>query len=234
MNTTQPMQPTTLQYDACKTLALDILEGRWTPGNAITLDDIQTRFDTSRTVAREVAKNLESLKVVEIRKRVGLIAQVPSTWNALDSTVIHWKLQSSHRIEELMQLTQLRLAIEPEAAAATAQHASLELRTQFIAWAAQLRLYGLDNQLEQFHEIDQKFHSTILQASHNDLFATLSETIDIVLAGRVEIGLYPPQPKVSAIENHEAVANAIAEQNPEQARIAMRRIVDEVSETLYA
>lgn len=233
MNTTQPIQADSLQYQACKTLALDILEGLWAPEQAITLDDIQTRFATSRTVAREIAKNLESLKVIEIRKRVGLIARDPRQWNALDATVIHWKLQSSHRIEELTQLTQLRLAIEPEAAAAAAMHASLDLRTQFVAWAAQLRLYGLGSNLELFHEVDQQFHATILQASNNELFASLSETIGIVLAGRVEIGLYPAQPKVSAIENHEAVARAIMEQNPEQARAAMRRIVDEVSESLY-
>lgn len=150
-----------------------------------------------------------------------------------DDVYAHMKARQNHFMPVSLLKSQYEDLQPLEAAAAVAMNASVETRTRFVAWAAQLRLYGLGDQLEMFHEIDQLFHSTILQESHNEFFASLASTIDIVLAGRVEIGMYPPKPKLSAIENHEAVAEAIMAQNPEHARTAMRRIVDEVSASLY-
>ena len=213
-------------------LAVDILDGRWPVGTPITLETLQSRFDTSRTVAREVAKYLEAMGAVTIRRRVGLVPRDVREWSALNPQVIRWKLMSSHRKEQLRTLTELRLAVEPAAAAAAARNATMEARAMFPVMAGELRKHGETGDLDAFHDLDVRFHSSILTSSGNDLFASMADIIGIVLRGRVELHMYPQKPKPSALDAHDAVAEAIWKGDPDRAREAMHDIVDEVAESL--
>lgn len=213
-------------------LAVDMLEGRWPAGEALTLEAIQDRFSASRTVAREVAKYLEAMGAVTVRRRVGLLPRPVEEWSALNPQVIRWKLMSSRRKEQLRTLTELRLAVEPAAAAAAARNASMEARALFPVMAGELRKSGEAGDLDTFHDLDVRFHSLILLNSGNDLFASMSDIIGIVLKGRVELHMYPQKPKPAALDAHDAVAEGIWRGNPDQAREAMRTIVDEVAESL--
>ena len=58
-----------LQDAVCRTLAIEMLDGKWPAGESLTLEDVQNRFGISRTVAREVAKTLESMGAVTVRRR---------------------------------------------------------------------------------------------------------------------------------------------------------------------
>ena len=73
-----------LQDAVCRTLAIEMLDGKWPAGESLTLEDVQNRFGISRTVAREVAKTLESMGAVTVRRRVGLVARPFSDWQALN------------------------------------------------------------------------------------------------------------------------------------------------------
>lgn len=213
-------------------LAIDIIDGRWPGGTAITLEQLQDRFAISRTVAREVAKYLESMQAVTVRRRVGLIARPVSDWAALNTQVIRWKLHSTRRTEQLRSLTELRLAVEPAAAAAAARNAPMEARAMFPVLAAELRKTGESGDLEAFHGLDVRFHELLLTTSGNELFASLSDIIAIVLKGRVELGMYPRKPKPTALDAHDMVAEGIWQGDPGKARQAMRIIVGEVAESL--
>ena len=105
-----------MQDSVSQTLAIEMLDGTWQAGDSLTLEDMQSRFGISRTVAREVAKTLESLSAVWVRRRVGLVARPFSEWQALNRQVIEWRLHSTQREQQLYSLTELRLAVEPAAA----------------------------------------------------------------------------------------------------------------------
>ncbi|ADO52225.1 FadR/GntR family transcriptional regulator [Bifidobacterium bifidum] len=194
--------------------------------------EFQRRFDVSRTVAREVAKSLETAKVVTVRRRIGLVSQPVEEWDALSTQVIHWKLHSTHREEQLRALTELRLAIEPAAATSAARYAPIDVKSRLPLLAAELRHTGENGGLDEFHKLDIEFHSLILRNSGNEMFASLSTIIATVLSGRVELHMYPQKPKPEALDAHDAVAQAIWQSSPDNARQAMHRIVDEVAETL--
>ncbi|KLN80341.1 FadR/GntR family transcriptional regulator [Bifidobacterium bifidum] len=194
--------------------------------------EFQRRFDVSRTVAREVAKSLETAKVVTVRRRIGLVSQPVKEWDALSTQVIHWKLHSTHRKEQLRTLTELRLAIEPAAATSAARYAPIDVKSRPLLLAAELRHTGENGRLDEFHKLDIEFHSLILRNSGNEMFASLSTIIATVLSGRVELHMYPQKPKPEALDAHDAVAQAIWQSSPDNARQAMHRIVDEVAETL--
>ena len=49
-----------MQDSVSRTLAIEMLDGVWKAGESLTLEALQSRFGISRTVAREVAKTLES------------------------------------------------------------------------------------------------------------------------------------------------------------------------------
>lgn len=194
--------------------------------------EFQRRFDVSRTVAREVAKSLETAKVVTVRRRIGLVSQPVEEWDALSTQVIHWKLHSTHRKEQLRTLTELRLAIEPAAATSAARYAPIDVKSRPLLLAAELRHTGENGRPDEFHKLDIEFHSLILRNSGNEMFASLSTIIATVLSGRVELHMYPQKPKPEALDAHDAVAQAIWQSSPDNARQAMHRIVDEVAETL--
>ena len=86
-----------LQDSVSRTLAIEMLDGVWKAGDSLTLEDLQSRFGISRTVAREVAKTLESMNAVLVKRRIGLVARPFDEWQALNHQVIEWRLHSTQR-----------------------------------------------------------------------------------------------------------------------------------------
>ena len=148
----------------------------------------------------------------------------PKSSPSVSTQVIHWKLHSTHREEQLRTLTELRLAIEPAAATSAARYAPIDVKSRLPLLAAELRHTGENGRLDEFHKLDIEFHSLILRNSGNEMFASLSTIIATVLSGRVELHMYPQKPKPEALDAHDAVAQAIWQSSPD--------IVDEVAETL--
>ena len=79
--------------------------------------------------------------------------------------------------------------------------------------------------LEAYLIADEEFHSTLLSASDNPMFATLRHSVSSLLEGRTE--LMPFEPNLQAIAWHREVADAVAARNPDAAQAAMLNIVEE-------
>lgn len=212
-------------------LGIEIIDGVWATTQNRTLEDIQSRFEVSRTVAREVSRHLEAMGLVRTRRRLGLVAQPISEWSALDPTLIDWRLHSTQREDQIYSLTQLRLAVEPAAAESAARFASIHVRASLLPLASEMRRTGEAGELQEFLKQDIEFHATLLKNCGNELFAALSNLVAVVLQGRTELGLMPAQPKPEALDGHEAVAEAVFRGDAEAARTAMEGILQEVRET---
>lgn len=214
---------------ACE-LGIEIIDGDWAVGASRTLEEIQSRFGVSRTVAREASRQLESMGLAHTRRRLGLVAQPMTQWNVLDPTLIGWRLRSRHRDDQIYTLTQLRLAVEPAAAASAASFAPIRTRAQLLPLAAEMRRTGEAGALEEFMRLDIEFHRLLLESCGNEMFAALGEHVAAVLEGRTKMGLMPATPKPEALDGHEAVADAVFRGDPVGARVAMQAILSEVSE----
>lgn len=213
-------------------LAHQILDDSWAPGSSVTLEEIQTRFSISRTVAREATRLLTSLGCAQFQRGTGVIACPPEHWDDLNSRVISWKLHSSYRKDELRALTELRLAVEPAAAAGCAVRGSIEARTRVAVIGHDMIKAVRESRLDDFHDLDVDFHTSILLHSGNPLFAELSSSVESVLRGRVEINMYPQQPEESALNAHEQVYRAVLNGDGSAAHNAMLDIVNEVNSAL--
>lgn len=214
------------------TIGLEITSGELACGDVLTLDRIQQRFGVSRTVARETMRVLESMGLVRSRRRVGITVQPRSNWNVFDPRVIWWRLAGSGRNEQLRSLTELRIAVEPLAAAAAARSASAAERTEIVELAADMRTLGEAGKLDEFMEYDVAFHTLLLRSSGNEMFGALSDVVAVVLRGRTQLGLMPDQPVPEALDLHERVAVSVARGASDDAEAAMAELLAEVRDAM--
>ena len=219
---------TALHDPVLDAIGLEIACGELPAGHVLTLEGIQERFKVSRTVAREAMRILESMGMVRSRRRVGITVRPRESWNLFDPRLIWWRLSGPGRDAQLRSLTELRIAVEPLAAAAAARNASAEQRDRAVALAAALRELGEAADLEAFLERDVEFHTLLLRASRNEMFTALSDMVGAVLRGRTRLGLMPRRPAPEALDLHAAVAAAISTGQAEAAEEAMRALLAEV------
>lgn len=215
-------------------LGLRIAAGEVTPGSVLTLAWIAGEYGASRTVAREAVKVLESIRMVEPRRRVGLIVRPREQWDALDPLLIHWNLRGPHRQRQLEALMELRVAVEPIAARLAAEHATAAQRVELVRLAETLHELGSRGlgASEPYLAADLEFHRVLLSAGGNPFFAALAAPVGAVLEGRTQIGLTPSIPAPGTLEEHLGTARAIADGDAasaeEHSRTHMRTVWGEV------
>lgn len=216
-------------------LGQQIISGDLPEGRTFTLQDISDRFGISRTVARETMRALEQMGLVASSRRVGITVLPRESWAAFDPTVIQWRLASAQeRAGQLRALTELRIAVEPIAAFNAAKNASDAQRAEIVELAATLRSLGESDEgaSDEFLSADIRFHQLLLEASGNDMFIALAPVLVPALQGRTQFGLQPAAPVQVAMDSHDALARAIAENRPEDAEAAARELLIEVREAL--
>ncbi|MBD5785118.1 FadR family transcriptional regulator [Cellulosimicrobium terreum] len=226
------MSTTALHTTVLDTLGRRITSGEVPAGTTLTLDSIGAESGVSRTVAREVMRLLEGLGLVRSGRRVGIVVLGPHEWNVLDPRVIRWRLEGPGRDAQLRTLTELRHAVEPLAAAGAARNASPEARAELVDIATRMRALGEAGELEDFLQLDIRMHEVLLRSSGNEMFGALAGVVAAVLSGRTHLGLMPASPVPEALDQHEAVARAVAAADPEAAEAAMASLVGEVRRAL--
>ncbi|MFD7492905.1 FadR/GntR family transcriptional regulator [Streptomyces sp. NPDC059832] len=193
------------------TLGLEIAAGEHRPGQVLRTDELAQRFDVSRTVVREVIRVLESMHLVESRRRVGVTVRPTEAWNVYDPQVIRWRLAGADRPRQLRSLTVLRSAIEPVAAGLAARNATPEQCAALTECALGMVATSRGQQLEGYLEHDIAFHRIVLNASGNEMFARLGDVVAEVLAGRTHHQVMFEDPDPAAVTLHVRLAEAVRE-----------------------
>jgi DNA-binding FadR family transcriptional regulator len=221
-----------LQDHVVDQLGREVVDGAVQAGDTYTLEEIQRRFNISRTVARDAMRSLESLGLVVARRRVGLQVRPRSEWNVNHPRVIRLRLQGPGRAQQYRELAELRVAVEPYAAHLAALRANDEQREELRAIAEGMERAGTAGDLTAFLEQDARLHSVILEAGHNAHFATLDPVVQAVLAGRTESGVLPFHGEGTAVADHVRLATAVAEGDAGAAEGASRAVVAEIRNSL--
>ncbi|MDA5145613.1 FadR/GntR family transcriptional regulator [Streptomyces sp. AD681] len=208
------------------TLGPAITAGEYPAGSVLRTDELAQRFEVSRSVMREAVRVLESMHLVESRRRVGVTVLPECEWNVYDPQVIRWRLAGSERPRQLRSLTVLRSAVEPVAAGLAARHATAEQCAELTECALGMVANSRGHRLEEYLFHDVAFHRVILTASGNEMFARLGGVVAEVLAGRTHHDVMFEDPDPAAVTLHVQVAEAVRARDAERAEHLTREITE--------
>jgi DNA-binding FadR family transcriptional regulator len=214
-------------------LGIAIVTGKYTKDNPFPVEaDLCTQYGASRSILREAVKMLTAKGLLRARPRQGTWVQPESGWNLLDPDVLRWLLERKFSPALLIEFTQIRLAVEP-AAAALAATESGPAEKAAIQKAIQ-RMLAAERGDDEPLDSDIAFHVAVLQASGNRFYAQLSELIESALRFSIKLTNRYKGVRLASVADHKKVADAIIARKPDAAASAMRNLIDEALDLIKA
>jgi DNA-binding FadR family transcriptional regulator len=214
--------PEGLTPQLVRLLTESIQNGELRPGDRLpTESGLVRQYGVSRTVVREAMSRLNAQGLVETQQgRGSFVLTSPS---AVPFSV---DASTARTPEELLELLDLRLGFEAEAAAIAARRADARkiaaVRTALAEFQKEVASPGASV------AADFEFHRSIALASGNRYFLQLLDSLgrSAIAAPRGRLAMAegsgaPSHLSLVAVE-HENVYRAIARRNPDDARAAMR------------
>ena len=178
------------------------------PGALIQEPVLMERLGFGRTPVREALRRLAQEQLVEVFPRRGMFV-------------------TNVDVRDLARISEVREALEPEAARLAAERATDAERDELLALGDQIKR-GAD-----LMALDERIHRSVYKAAHNDLMEkTLSEYY--VLALRIwMIALERDEALESAVEAHRPLLNDIALGHGDRAAERMRSHVQDFEAAMH-
>ena len=218
-----------LTYGMLDTLGRAIVTGHYDDLAFPTEAELAKQHGVSRSVTREAVKMLTAKGLLSARPRRGTIVEPSSSWNLFDTDVLRWLLERQFSVDLLIQFNQLRIAIEPEAAALAAMGG--EERDFEMISAGLKRMELAEKGLDDTLDADIAFHVAILRASRNPFFMQFRDVV--VTALRTSIRFTNRiKGRPASVADHAAVRDAIVARNAPAARETMKRLIGDVLELI--
>lgn len=213
-------RPRSLTLTLVQAINEQIQEGRLQPGHKLPTEAlVMAEFGVSRTVVREAISKLQAAGLVATRHGVGTFVVGPG-----DTPAFRITAEQLETAREVIAVLELRIGVETEAAALAAQR-----RTEHNLLEMRGALQEFRNAVEEGRDAvapDYQFHLEIARATQNEHFVELLGSMSARIIPRARLG---PDARAQrqaylmlANAEHEAILEAIARQDPESARAAMR------------
>ncbi|MEO2267492.1 FadR/GntR family transcriptional regulator [Pseudoalteromonas pernae] len=183
------------------------------------------QYGISRTAVREAVKMLAAKGLISSRPRQGIRVEPENNWNLYDTSVLKWMLESSPSLYVLKEFLQMRLAIEPQAAALAAKHGTAEAIDQIAQACNSMEEAAQDD--GDIHTPDLAFHTAVLLASGNRFFFQLRDFIRTALNVSIQHTTPAKGSKKAIAEEHMKVYKAIMNGEPERAKTMMTYMIEE-------
>ena len=214
-----------LTYGLLDSLGRAIVTGRYDDSQFPTEAELARQHSVSRSVTREAVKMLTAKGLLTARPRKGTTVQPSSCWNLFDPDVLRWLLERKFSLELLRQFTELRIAIEPAAAALAARAADAGGMAAILAGFERMKAAeaGDDDALEA----DIAFHIAILEGSANPFYLQFRDLVDTALRTSIRF-TNRFKGRTASLPQHHAVLSAIERRDPDGAKAAMKALIADV------
>jgi DNA-binding FadR family transcriptional regulator len=214
-----------LTFGMLETLGRAIVTGAYESERFPTEAELAAQHAVSRSVTREAVKMLTAKGLLTARPRKGTTVQPSSCWNLFDTDVLRWLLEREFSLDLLRQFSELRIAIEPAAAALAARAADPVAVAAIVAGYRRMEAAeaGGDDPLES----DIAFHIAVLQACGNPFYRQFRDVVSTALRTSIRF-TNRFKGRTASLPAHHAVLAAIEAGDPEGARAAMAAIIDDV------
>jgi GntR family transcriptional regulator, transcriptional repressor for pyruvate dehydrogenase complex len=222
MNDVVRRRPRSLAHDVVDGLTGRIRDGSLATGEKLPTEaEIMEAFGVSRTVVREAISRLQAAGLVETRHGVGTF--VVGLGDAASFRIAPGQLET---LQDVIAVLELRIGVETESAALAAMRRTPE-NLQTLRNALKAFISAVEEGRDAVGP-DFQFHLEIARATQNHHFVDLMGTLGGMMIPRAR--LEPPAPLTPEREaylrrvnaEHESIVDAIAHQDPEAARAAMR------------
>ncbi len=202
-----------------------IVSGEIKPGELLPREEVLAqRMAVSRTALREGLKVLGSKGLIETRQKTGTRVREPRHWNQLDGDILAWRCASMPTEDFVEKLVEMREIIEPAAAAAAARRRSPEQLAKIKA-AYEAMAAAMDQ--DAWAKADLDFHESVLDATNNELMASLFSVIDAALGAYFLLSAQTAADFKYSLPRHFDVYDAIRLKRPESAREAMLGMIED-------
>lgn len=198
-----------------------ITRGELRPGDRLPPErDLAAQLGVSRMAVREAIKVLSAMGLVEVRQGDGTFIRRVTAESLLDPLVAGNLVEAN----QLMEIVEVRQALEVEMAGLAARRATAE---DLEAMAASLeRMAALAGDAEAFLAGDREFHTAICDAARNSVLSRVYDHI-LDMIHRLQHQTYRvPGAAARALASHQAILAAIRAGNEAAARAAMREHMD--------
>ena len=208
--------------EVARSIGIDIISGRLAEGARLPGDaELTATFGVSRPVLRESVKTLVAKGLLSTKARVGTVVRGRSDWNMFDPDVLAWHLDAGI---DKRYLAEIRLAIEPRAAALAA-----ERRSDGDVAAMRMAMAQMEREPSTsvaFADADLALHIAVANASGNPFMRSIGAVIEAAL--RASFVLSAPvetADRDTVLVWHQRIIDAIADGNPEAASEAMIEVI---------
>ena len=180
-----------------------ISSGELAPGNTLDEQQLADRYGASRTPVREALRQLATSGMVEVRPRRGVIVRHVTADEVMDMFETMAELEAvcvrlaTYRITPLERSRLLRIH--------EASQAAVE-----------------QDDVDAYDALNRDFHEAIYRAAHNDFLAEQAIAVRTRLNAFRRMQLRQARRLASSRAEHDAVMQAIAEGNGEEAGRRMR------------
>jgi len=214
-----------LTYGLLEAVGRSIVNGRFDNKPFPTEADLAKHYAVSRSVTREAVKMLTAKGLLVARPRKGTTVQPTRAWNLFDPDVLRWILDRNLSLDLLRQFNELRMAIEPAAAAIAARAADRPSIARIEA--GYQRMVAAEAGEDDTLEADIAFHIAILEAAGNPFYAQLSDVVTTALRASIRFtNRY--MDTTASLQEHRAVLTAIEAGDPVAARATMEGLIGAV------
>lgn len=216
-----------LSQQVTNDLGRAIVAGEYSSASGLPTEaQLCEEYGISRTAVREAVKMLSAKGLISSRPRQGISVEPASNWNLYDTSVLSWLLNSSPSLLVLKEFLQMRLAIEPQAAALAAEFARDEDIDQIEKAVLAMRAAAQDPKASM-HDADLAFHTSILFASRNRFFFQLRDFISTALNVSIQHTTPAKANDLAVADDHAKIYTAIRNRQPERAKNLMTHLIDE-------
>ncbi len=222
----------TLSVQLTKDLGARIARGEIKPGDKLPSEHaLIDAYGVSRTVVREAISSLKAKGMIATRHGVGAFVL-----QATPSVTLSIKHAGLSVLGDIMNVLELRIALEVEAAGLAAQRrtlAHLEAMRSLLDQMAHSTQQGEDGIAQ-----DRGFHLELLHAAGNPHFSALLEPLGELAIPRASLDLFAQDGVARTIYlqciglEHENIYRAIHDQDIKAARTAMRQHLSNSRERL--
>ncbi|WP_267394314.1 MULTISPECIES: FadR/GntR family transcriptional regulator [unclassified Sphingomonas] len=214
-----------LTYGLQEVLGRAIIVGDYREKPFPTEAEIVKQHGVSRSVTREAVKMLGAKGLLGARPKQGTFVRPEEAWNLFDTDVLRWLLERQSSIILLRRFNELRIGVEPQAAALAAARATPEQREAIAAGLHRMREAerGFDEPLDA----DIAFHVAVLRASNNPFFIQFRDMVSTALRTSIRF-TNRIAGRTASVGDHALVHDAIVAGDADGASRAMRALIDDV------